>query len=159
MAEVRFLLTPARVAAFGASAERPGRRGPGPVRWRLMGRNNRELGRSAQVFLDQAACRGAVVLLRRRIGEARPVVTGDGSGRWVWRLHLDGAPVAVVGRSYPRRRECLDNLRQFLAAVESAGVVDGSGPPPLGTCRREPAARRSPVAGGPHLAEHAGKSA
>lgn len=129
MADVRYLVTPMPAGPGSGSAALP-------VRWRLLGRNHRELGRSAHLFIDPAACRGAVFALKCRLDHARTVVVGDATGRWSWRLHVDGVPVAVGGRSYVRQRECLDNLNQFLAAVRSAGFADGSA-----SRRTEPAGR------------------
>ena len=44
------------------------------------------------------------------------------TGLWWWQLELDGAPVAVAGRSYRRQRECRYNLDQFLLTWSSAVV-------------------------------------
>ncbi|MFD5148573.1 hypothetical protein [Streptomyces sp. NPDC058401] len=48
--------------------------GPDAVTWRLVGSNNHELGRSPSVYRALGACGAAVERLRRRIGEAVPIV-------------------------------------------------------------------------------------
>ena len=89
--------------------------------WRLLGRNNRELGRSPAVFSTVPECVAAVDRLKAVIGEAvRLLSVDDRDGRWCWRLVVDGAPVAVSSRSYHRQRECVYNLEQFIVAVADA---------------------------------------
>lgn len=88
------------------------------VAWRLCSGNNRELGRSADVYPDGAACTAAFEVLQSRIAEAEATVVADNrADTWSWRLSLDGRLVAVASRGYLRQRECHYSLRQFLAAV------------------------------------------
>jgi len=94
------------------------------VAWRLAAGNNRELGRGASVFADQASCREAAVWLQRGIARAEPlVVLHEHSGLWGWRMDLDGELVAVAARLYRRQRECHYNLAQFTAAVPLARIT------------------------------------
>jgi len=90
------------------------------VAWRLAAANNRELGRSARVFTDLASCREAAARLQREIRRAESAASSDPTGRWGWRLDLDGRPLATSARSYLRYRECHYNLVQFIAAVPAA---------------------------------------
>lgn len=113
-----------------------------PVVWRLVGANNRELGRSAGVSPGLAACREAVVALREGIEHAVSSATvSNVTGMWSWRMEIDGQAVAVSGREYRRQRECHYNLANFLAAVPVAhlplkpvlrqrlrGLLDDHGP-------------------------------
>jgi len=93
--------------------------------WRLLGGNNRDLGRSARVFPGPADCRVAVDSVRRRVAELVPVVVADAAtGMWSWRLELDGMAVAVAARPYYRQREGQYNLGQFLAALTDAELGD-----------------------------------
>jgi hypothetical protein len=93
--------------------------------WRLLGANNRELGRSPVWYPDLAACREAVQLLKREIGAATSAITSTGTpGAWSWRLAAAGRPVAMAGRPYHRHRECAYNLSHFLDAVPTALVAD-----------------------------------
>jgi hypothetical protein len=108
--------------------------------WRLVGANNRELGRAAQAYVDPAACRAGVSFLRRQLDHLDARVWCDDSTRWSWRLELNGTPVAISARAYMRRREAVFNLEQFLAAVPGA---NSPGPP-----RAAPAAA---VAASPQL--------
>lgn len=100
--------------------------GQKPVGWRLIGANNRELGRSAEAFDNVTTCQASVNGLRERVGEARGFLTmSDMTGSWTWRLEIEGRSVAVAGRSYQRHRECQYNLAQFLAAVPVAQLAVG----------------------------------
>jgi hypothetical protein len=91
------------------------------VAWRLAGGNNRELGRSAAVFADIAACRAAAAALRDDLGLTRRITAmNDSTGLWGWRLESGGRSVAVAGRLYLRQRECHYSLAQFVAAVPKA---------------------------------------
>jgi hypothetical protein len=94
------------------------------VSWRLLGGNNRELGRSAEVFSDLQDCQLAALDVRERIADAAVELRSEnGSGRWTWQLRLDDQPVAIAGRSYLRLRECQYNLAQFIAFAPAAGVA------------------------------------
>lgn len=95
------------------------------VSWRLLGGNNRELGRSAHVFAGLEACHLAALEIRERAAEATVELRAEPStGRWTWQLRLDTEPVVIAGRSYLRLRECQYNLAQFLAFAPVAGMAD-----------------------------------
>jgi hypothetical protein len=103
-----------------------GETGPdgGWVAWRLAGANNRELGRSAQVYRDVRACRESIIRLHADMATAQTLVAMDyPSGLWRWQLDLAGATVAVSARSHRRERDCRYNLRQFIAATMAADVL------------------------------------
>ncbi|MFF3399003.1 hypothetical protein ACFYW6_10830 [Streptomyces sp. NPDC002659] len=117
-----------------------------PVGWRLVGANNRELGRSADAFGGLAECQAAVAQLREKVAAARVLLTmGDAAGSWTWRLEIDGQAVAVSGRRYLRQRECQYNLSQFLVAVPVALLAVGvtSRPRPRALPPRGPQRSRS----------------
>ncbi|MGW7523312.1 hypothetical protein [Streptomyces sp. NPDC054783] len=100
--------------------------GSRPVGWRLIGANNRELGRCAATFESLAACQAAVNQLRERIADVRPVLAmAHIAGTWTWRVALDGQNVATSGRPYQRHRECQHNLGLFLAALPVAELSSG----------------------------------
>ncbi|MFC6236584.1 hypothetical protein [Longivirga aurantiaca] len=118
MSAPRFRLVPG-----GRLVHEPGRGGVG---WRLLGANNRELGRSALAYADAEAALAA-------IGDVRVLAAGGGAhivhnpttGRWAW--HLITAydlVVATSGRGFRHERECRYNLEQFRAHAPSATVVD-----------------------------------
>lgn len=97
------------------------------VGWRLVGANNRELGRSAGTYASLAECQAAVLLLREHIGQVRAQLSmADAGGTWTWRVELGGRNVAVSGRTYHRLRECQQNLGLFLAAVTVAEMTEGT---------------------------------
>jgi hypothetical protein len=94
------------------------------VSWRLLGGNNRELGRSAQVFSGLEACHLSALDVQQRVSMATPELRSEAAtGRWTWQLRLDGEPVAIAGRAYLRLRECQYNLAQFIAFAPAAGVA------------------------------------
>lgn len=98
----------------------------GWVAWRLLGPNNRELGRSVSVFPDLAEARRAADSVRRDIGLMRATITsGSTRGGWTWRLWLDDETAAVCSpRSYLRQQECAYNLEVFLAGVAQSTLTD-----------------------------------
>lgn len=103
---------------------------PGPVRtgaplWRLVGANNRELGRAPEPSGGQSAtCCEAVARLQARLPTASGRIKLAGTGTtWSWTVEGDGELLAVSGRAYLRQRECQYSLWQFLAAAAVATVV------------------------------------
>lgn len=91
------------------------------IAWRLLGANNRELGRSAATFAGQADCRRAVLELLARLDACHTSVSaGPRNSAWSWRLDLDGLAVATASRTYQRQRECEYNLERFLSALPAA---------------------------------------
>lgn len=97
--------------------------------WRLLGGNNRELGRSAQVHhADQ------VLHAIRRVQESADrlsiVVAKTQTGKWYWAASLGGQRVAMSARTYGRQRECRYNAEQFLRAVPVAALPRTSGETP-----------------------------
>jgi hypothetical protein len=145
VADPRFLIS-ARIVD-----PRPARRGdvdwavpvPNPTVWRLVGANNRELGRSAQSYVDARACRAGVTLLQRQLPQLTPVVWSDGRGRWLWRLDVDKRPTAMAARSYLRQREAHYNLELFLASVPVARLPDAP-PRPAAAATSRPGATGAP---------------
>ncbi|MFD7441910.1 hypothetical protein [Streptomyces sp. NPDC059909] len=100
--------------------------GERPVGWRLVGANNRELGRSAEAFDRLTACQAAVDELREKVAGARALMSmPDAAHSWTWRVQIEGRTLAVAGRTYLRHRECQFNLGQFLAAVPVAQLPEG----------------------------------
>lgn len=96
--------------------------------WRLLGANNRELGRGGVVYPNAAACHDAFAALVARCEEAHPNVTaGLRNSAWSWRLELDGATVAASSRTYQRLRECEYNLDRFREALPCALVPTSAG--------------------------------
>jgi hypothetical protein len=94
------------------------------VCWRLLSPNNRQLGRSAELFDDLAACRRALEQLLLGLCDAEPLVTRHTAPvRWTWRLLLGNHVVAMSGRSFETERQATRTLDNFLASAALASVV------------------------------------
>jgi hypothetical protein len=121
MAQARFICRSGRL--------RPVRSGI-PL-WRLIGANNRELGRAPAVVVQSLTGDAAILRLKARLPEAssRVKLAGLDSSSWTWSVECDGELLAVSGRPYLRQRECQYSLWQFLAAVPIAVVVAEPGRP------------------------------
>jgi hypothetical protein len=142
VAEPRFQLlmgasrqAPPRVVRVPGSAAAPRAARDGQVTWRLLGANNRELGRSARSYADQAGCWQAIERLKARLPSAEPrlsIITPRGN--WGWQLLLDGDEWAVSARLFSRLRECRYSIDQFLEKVPDAGLTIS---PPTAIDRRK----------------------
>jgi hypothetical protein len=101
----------------------PRRGDAGVVGWRVIGANNRELGRGARPSrgVDEAlqAVQRAQLTIGGQVGRVAMIACGG----WLWRLSLDEDTVAVSGRGYHRQRECEYSLEQFRAFFPTAGVA------------------------------------
>ena len=94
------------------------------VCWRLLSPNNRQLGRSAELFNDLAACRLALDELLLGLEGTEPLVTRQTKPvRWTWRLLLGNHIVAMSGRSFETERQATRTLHNFLASAARASVV------------------------------------
>jgi hypothetical protein len=94
----------------------------GGVGWRLLGANNRELGRSALAYPDAESALGAVAAVRRLavVGVAH-IVHERTETPWVWQLEDErGGVVATSGRGFRHERECRYNLEQFRETAPAA---------------------------------------
>jgi hypothetical protein len=126
--------SPPRVVRVPGGAA-PATRRVGQVTWRLLGANNRELGRSARSFADQADCWAAIERLKAQLTNAEPrLAILDPRGSWGWQLLLDGEEQAVSARLFSRLRECRYSLDQFLDKVPAAGLTIS---PPTALDRRQ----------------------
>ena len=92
--------------------------------WRMVGPNNRELGRSAATFAAYPECRAAVVDLQVAAGDVVVAIVSDpATGRWSWRADLDTTSVAMCARWYARERECRGSADRFRESVAIADLV------------------------------------
>ena len=98
----------------------------GGVGWRLLGSNNRELGRSARAYPDAEAALAAVAEIRALAASAGAHIVHDpASGLWSWQLaDPEGAVAATSGRGFRHERECRYNLEQFRDAAPNAPAQD-----------------------------------
>jgi len=109
------------------------------VGWRLLGSNNRELGRSAGHHQDAETAIASIERVRgiAATGQAH-IVHESSSGLWAWQLSdSEGQAVAVAGRGFRYERECRYNLDQFRATAPVA--------PAAGTIPPQPSWRLAPV--------------
>ena len=96
------------------------------VGWRLLGRNNHEIARSADGFPDVDAAHDAVDVIRQHMRELQPSVSvGSDRGEWTWWMSRHGVPVAVASRTYRREREAVQSLEQFERLAPDATVTGG----------------------------------
>jgi len=125
MPHPRFQLVPGSRLAAGTADPVPG----GGVGWRLLGPNNRELGRSSLAYLDAESAHAAIHLVRAlaTTGQAH-IVHEPASGHWAWHLDDDGSSIAHSGRGFRHERECRYNLEQFRAAAPSAPASENDHP-------------------------------
>lgn len=94
--------------------------------WRLIGANNRELGRGARGFDTYQLARRAVGQLKETLGRlTHSSTTNPATGRWGWRFDLDGVAVAVSGRWYERDHDGRIGAAKFLALAPHADLADG----------------------------------
>ncbi|CAB4849642.1 unannotated protein [freshwater metagenome] len=100
----------------------------GGVGWRLLGANNRELGRSALSYPDAEEALESVQRVR--------VLADDGDGHivhdhivglWLWHLDDRGLAAAASGRGFRYERECRYNLEQFRATAPVAPTSEADG--------------------------------
>lgn len=91
--------------------------------WRLIGANNRPIGRSAVGYADLASCMAVVQLISTLdlAGCLKLLVDVD-TGLWNWRLHLGDQALALSARSYQRKRECVYSAESFAAIAATATV-------------------------------------
>jgi hypothetical protein len=91
------------------------------LRWRLLSGNNRQLGRSAELFAGVAEARRAATMIRDRAGSLEQyVVRLMAPVRWGWSLVLDEIVVAVSGRAYEGERTAMRALGLFFSAAVEA---------------------------------------
>jgi hypothetical protein len=97
----------------------------GGVGWRLLGSNNRELGRSSLAYPDAEAALEAVSVVRRLAASGEAHIVHDRvTGLWIWQLKDAGELVANSGRGFRHERECRYNLEQFRSSAPSAPASD-----------------------------------
>lgn len=106
------------------SAEEPLQDITGQAGWRLLGGNNRELGRSAHVYPLELVAQ-EITRLQAGVAHIGLTVSPTPRGTWYWTATLGSQKVAMSSRSYGRQRECRYNAEQFLRALP---VADFHGP-------------------------------
>jgi len=93
--------------------------------WRLIGTNNHELGRSALSFPSYQQVLGAVAELQENLDRlVRLAIRDRPTGRWGWRLELDGVAVAISGRWYKRDQDSRLGADRFVELSAGAELAD-----------------------------------
>lgn len=105
----------------------PGARLPGPpghsgVGWRLLGSNNRELGRSGQSYADAESAHAAIAALAGLpLASLASVGFDASSSLWTWWIDTpEGGHIVTSGRGFRHEREARYNLQQFCEAAPAA---------------------------------------
>jgi hypothetical protein len=94
--------------------------------WRLIGANNRELGRSAVSFVSYQLARRAILQLKQGIGAlVHHSMTDPRTGRWGWRFDLEESAVAVSSRWYERDHDGRTGAAKFVALTADAEMAEG----------------------------------
>lgn len=94
--------------------------GDGPVRWRLLGGNHRDLGRSVLEYADAESCRIGIKELLAGL-DALVVTAVRAGGSWSWRLVAGREPIVAASHAFDRRIRCMHAGQLFL---EVAAVAD-----------------------------------
>jgi hypothetical protein len=118
----RIIVSSARGQQSDVSWSRSGT-SPAAVTWRLIGANNRPLGR-APGPVPLATVDSLLQQLLADVGRLAFVSAAAQPGPlWTWRAELDRSVVAVSARGFQRQRDAAYSFRQFTLALESAVVV------------------------------------
>jgi hypothetical protein len=96
-----------------------------PIRWRLLGGNNRELGRGTGEFADRESCLLGIKNLKNVIGDLDVSLQRNDANGWGWLLCLGGVSVATSGHRYDRLIRCKQGLTHFTTALETCEVGPG----------------------------------
>ena len=97
--------------------------GAGLVGWRVLGANNRELGRSVGPFWRTDEAYQAVHEAQTVLDRTATRFWADDLGEWCWNISLDDEQLAVSSRGYRRQRECVYSIEQFREHFPTARVV------------------------------------
>lgn len=91
--------------------------------WRLLGSNNRELGRGSTAGSSLAESVELVTALQEALPRASTHHSREvGSSGWRWSLAIDNVEWAHSARDFRRERESHYNAEAFVAALEIALV-------------------------------------
>lgn len=96
-----------------------------PIQWRLLGGNNRELGRGTGTFVDEEGCLLGIKHLKNVISDLEVSLRRNDAGAWGWLLCLGGVSVATSGCRYDRQIRCRQGQAQFVEALETCVVGGG----------------------------------
>jgi hypothetical protein len=130
VAAARFRILHHRPAGDDPAGDDPAGDDPaaaGPISWRLLATNNRDLGRAPGDYPDAGACWAAIRELQDGVGKAEPVTVRSGPSSWGWRLMIGDRVVAVASRAYQRRiqaEQAASVALSLIPAAELAGLKE-----------------------------------
>jgi hypothetical protein len=93
------------------------------VCWRLIGANNRELGRGARPYWRVQETYQAVHQAQVTLDRTATRFWTNDVGRWFWTLSLDDDQIVTSSRGYTRQRECAFSATQFRQIFPQAKPV------------------------------------
>jgi len=96
----------------------------GWVRWRLLGGNNRELGRGLLEYQDTDQCRTGLAQVLVELLYMVPAVVRVERRLWEWRLRVAGIDVVGSGHPFDRRPRCEEACARFVALATGAAICD-----------------------------------
>lgn len=96
-----------------------------PIKWRLLGGNNRELGRGTGEFGDRESCLLGIKHLKHVVCDLENILRRNDAGAWGWLLCLGGVSVATSGYRYDRQIRCRQGLSQFTSALALCEIGPG----------------------------------
>ncbi len=114
----------------------------GGVRWRLLGANNRELGRSCLAYPDIDLCRAGLATTLLELTLLVPAVMRVDRGHWGWRLRADGRDVVGSAHAFDRRPSCQAACARFIEQAPHASVRDTLTVMPWGSRNMRPSILR-----------------
>ncbi len=115
----------------------------GGVRWRLLGGNNRELGRSCLAYPDVELCRAGLARTLLELPTLVPAVMRVDHSHWGWRLRADTLDVVGSGHAFDRRPRCEEACARFVELAPHASVRDALTVMPWGSRSMRPSVLRS----------------
>ncbi|MFI5100823.1 MAG: YegP family protein [Actinomycetes bacterium] len=119
----------------------------GGVRWRLLGANNRELGRSCLAYPDVDLCRAGLARTLLELPTLVPAVMRVDHSHWGWRLRADTRDVVGSGHAFDRRPRCEEACVRFVEQAPHASVRDSLTVMPWGSRNMRPSVLRNGAAG------------
>lgn len=96
----------------------------GLVWWRLLGRNNRSMARSAEGFADLAAALADIEAFPQRLAEGTTELQNDRGTHWQWVLRWNDQVVAMSPIRYGRRLECARAVARLYDLATVATVAE-----------------------------------
>jgi hypothetical protein len=114
----------------------------GGVRWRLLGGNNRELGRGMLAYPDAEACRAGLAKTIAELDKLVAAVMRVDHSHWGWRLRAGTLDVVGSGHPFDRRPRCEEACARFVELAPRASVRDALTVMPYGSRNMRPSVLR-----------------